>query len=77
MQQRPENGLCVTTGLRDVLETRGRAPRDSAAELSHRAADSHRRTQRKRRNAEELDLLLTDLFAGRFAYVFVKHKLWA
>jgi hypothetical protein len=31
--------------------------------------------ERKRRNADELDRLLADLFAGRFPYVFVKHKL--
>jgi hypothetical protein len=30
--------------------------------------------ERKRRNAEELDQLLADLFVGRFPYVFVKHK---
>ena len=30
---------------------------------------------RKRRNAEDLDQLLADLFAGRFPYVTVEHKL--
>jgi hypothetical protein len=30
---------------------------------------------RKRRNADDLDQLLTDLFAGRFPYVTVEHKL--
>jgi hypothetical protein len=31
--------------------------------------------ERKRRNADDLDLLLSDLFRGRFPYVFVEHKL--
>ena len=31
--------------------------------------------ERKRRNANDLDLLLSDLFRGRFPYVFVEHKL--
>lgn len=31
--------------------------------------------ERKRRNAEDLDRLLADLFAGRFPYVTVEHKL--
>jgi hypothetical protein len=31
--------------------------------------------ERKRLNADELDRLLADLFAGRFPYVFVEHKL--
>ena len=31
--------------------------------------------ERKRRNSEELDRLLADLFTGRFPYVFVEHKL--
>jgi hypothetical protein len=31
--------------------------------------------ERKRRNSDELDRLLADLFAGRFPYVFVEHKL--
>jgi hypothetical protein len=31
--------------------------------------------ERKRQNADELDLLVRDLFAGRFPYVFLKHKL--
>jgi hypothetical protein len=30
---------------------------------------------RKRRNADDLDRLLADLFAGRFPYVTVEHKL--
>lgn len=30
---------------------------------------------RKRQNADDLDLLLSDLFRGRFPYVFVEHKL--
>jgi hypothetical protein len=30
--------------------------------------------ERKRRNSEELDRLLADLFTGRFPYVFVEHK---
>ena len=30
---------------------------------------------RKRRNADDLDQLLADLFAGRFPYVTVEHKL--
>jgi hypothetical protein len=29
---------------------------------------------RKRRNSDELDRLLADLFTGRFPYVFVEHK---
>ena len=29
---------------------------------------------RKRRNADDLDQLLADLFAGRFPYVTVEHK---
>jgi hypothetical protein len=31
---------------------------------------------RKRRNAEDLDRLLADLFSGRFPYVTVEHKLF-
>jgi hypothetical protein len=31
--------------------------------------------ERKRRNADELDQLLADLFSGRFPYVLVEHKL--
>jgi hypothetical protein len=31
--------------------------------------------ERKRRRADELDQLLADLFAGRFPYVIVEHKL--
>ena len=31
--------------------------------------------ERKRRNSDELDRLLADLFTGRFPYVFVEHKL--
>jgi hypothetical protein len=31
--------------------------------------------ERKRRNADELDRLLADLFAGRFPFAFVEHKL--
>ena len=31
--------------------------------------------ERKRRRADELDRLLADLFAGRFPYVTVEHKL--
>lgn len=31
--------------------------------------------ERKRRQADELDLLLGDLLAGRFPYVFVEHKI--
>jgi hypothetical protein len=31
--------------------------------------------ERKRPNSDELDRLLADLFAGRFPYVFVEHKL--
>jgi len=31
--------------------------------------------ERKRRHADDLDLLLSDLFRGRFPYVFVEHKL--
>ncbi|MEO8290746.1 MAG: hypothetical protein ABI649_07090 [Gaiellaceae bacterium] len=30
---------------------------------------------RKRRNADDLDRLLADLFTGRFPYVTVEHKL--
>jgi hypothetical protein len=30
---------------------------------------------RKSRHADELDMLLGDLFRGRFPYVFVEHKL--
>jgi hypothetical protein len=30
--------------------------------------------ERKRRNSDELDRLLADLFTGRFPYVFVEHK---
>lgn len=30
--------------------------------------------ERKRRRADELDRLLADLFAGRFPYVTVEHK---
>lgn len=30
---------------------------------------------RKRRNADDLDRLLAELFAGRFPYVTVEHKL--
>ncbi|HEX5467665.1 MAG TPA: hypothetical protein VFW80_01300 [Gaiellaceae bacterium] len=29
---------------------------------------------RKRRNADDLDRLLADLFAGRYPYAFVEHK---
>ncbi len=31
--------------------------------------------ERKRRRADDLDRLLADLFAGRFPFVFVEHKL--
>jgi hypothetical protein len=31
--------------------------------------------ERKRRKKDELDWLLTDLLAGRFPHVYVKHKL--
>jgi hypothetical protein len=31
--------------------------------------------ERKRPKSDELDRLLADLFAGRFPYVFVEHKL--
>jgi hypothetical protein len=31
---------------------------------------------RKRRNADDLDRLLADLFAGRFPYVTVEHKVY-
>jgi hypothetical protein len=31
---------------------------------------------RKRRNADDLDRLLADLFAGRFPYVTVEHKVF-
>jgi len=31
--------------------------------------------ERKRRNSDELDRLLADLFTGRFPFVFVEHKL--
>lgn len=31
--------------------------------------------ERKRTNADELDRLLADLFAGRFPFVLVEHKL--
>jgi hypothetical protein len=31
--------------------------------------------ERKRRNSDELDRLLADLFTGRFPSVFVEHKL--
>jgi hypothetical protein len=31
--------------------------------------------ERKRRNSDDLDRLLADLFTGRFPYVFVEHKL--
>jgi hypothetical protein len=31
---------------------------------------------RKRRNADDLDRLLTDLFAGRFPHVTVEHKVY-
>jgi hypothetical protein len=31
--------------------------------------------ERKRRHADDLDLLLTDLFKGRFPLVWVEHKL--
>jgi hypothetical protein len=30
--------------------------------------------ERKRRNSDELDRLLADLFTGGFPYVFVEHK---
>jgi hypothetical protein len=30
--------------------------------------------ERKRRNSDELDRLLADLFTGRFPYAFVEHK---
>ena len=30
--------------------------------------------ERKRQHADDLDLLLSDLFRGRFPYVFVEHK---
>ena len=49
-------------------------PRDSPPQLLLVRRILLAERERKRRNSDELDRLLADLFTGRFPYVFVEHK---